>query len=139
MRLGRVDVSFSNKDKALWDFIENIDKGDRGYWLKYYAAIGIAVSKNNEKQQILVKPIEIHTSSKNGQKKRSRKETKKTDTPESIAQENVSQPIIRSEPLPDVQPLDPMEKRRSAMGSMLSPDEDLLKLFDDTNSEVTDP
>lgn len=134
----RVDVCFSNKDNALWDILETIEKGDRGYWLKHYATIGISVLGTpiptvhtipmNLTENVTTGPIvptSIHTVTKTPRK--NNKLVTTTAIPEKVVQSTIQE--VEARP-------DPLAKRRAAMGNLVQADSDIPDSWLDKSEQI---
>ena len=139
-RIGRIDISFTHRDKLLWEYIEKLEKGERGYWLKHFALIGIATMQNN-KNPNLGTPIILELSqltdpltsvSDNVLLKPERKKKQST-------KKIFKDPHESDISLPPSTKQDPLDKRKAAMANFIQPDSDLLKaLLEDSTEQLGD-
>lgn len=147
-QLGRLDVYFSTRDKDVWDVISTADQGDRGYWLKYYARLGILAAQNGGKP-LTVPPISLQDEpvTPKVRKKITHKQNAEVVKEEITAEITEQSPnpnqqqIIQEEEISsDIKPtsssfdslkleikkIDPIEKRKQAMANFIIPDSRLL-------------
>lgn len=146
-QLGRLDVYFSTMgDQELWDFISQCRDRERGYWLKYYAKLGLKAAQNGLiTAEIPVPELLNNTQSTNNKtskcqapkKQRRKKETTNANQPEipKSNPEETTSGALEGLSL-EIRKVDPAEKRRQAMGNLLSADPRLLNVInDDSNTD----
>ena len=136
-RLGRLDVYFSTRgDQELWDVISQNEEGDKGYWLKHYAKLGLLAAQSGfVPTGIPASGKDTQTPQKKSLKSSKPKEKRKTNPtpPKEPTEENTSTELDNLSL--SIKKLDPAEKRKQAMANLISADPRLISALDDEKED----